>query len=72
MPWDLVSDAAMGEKNAHFRSQKQVRRCRAAATNTSTKTTTAVRGVRVVAGQREENKLNKKEAVNKVSHRGCT
>lgn len=40
MPRDLVSDAAMGEKNTYFRSQKQVRHYRAAATNTSTTTTT--------------------------------
>lgn len=54
MPWDLVSDAAMGEKNTHFRSQKQVRHSRAAATNTSTKTTTAVVGDGVVRGNRKK------------------
>lgn len=67
MPQDLVSDAAMGEKNTHFRSQKQVRHYRAAATNTSTKTTTVVPGKR---------KKKKKETVNKrqlqVIHWGCT
>lgn len=54
MPWDLVSDAAMGEKNTHFRSQKQVRHYRAAATNTSTKTTT------VVPGKRKKKKKKKR------------
>lgn len=51
---DIVGGAVIGEKNTHFRSQKQMRHYRAAATTTSTKTTTVVSGDRVIAGNREK------------------
>lgn len=60
MPRDLVNDAAMGKKNTYFYSPKQVRHFRATATNTSTKTSTAVSKEGVVPGN---GKKKKREAV---------
>lgn len=56
---DIVRDAELGEKNTHFRSQKQMRHYRAPATTTSTKTTTVVSGDGVIPGNREKTRTKR-------------